>query len=162
CLSHAKFRAPLIELLVVCPVTACYRHRRNFEQLPHAPSLPLHLTAALATFLPFHRAATVRTWKPSSRRFPTSPPPPHSNTGIQPPTPKTQTLGYSPTAARVSLNATSNVLKHHRVFARSSAALRFFLIQQLVRLPRPHEGNGFIFFKFSFSVFLSLLRTLIQ
>ncbi|KAL4358205.1 hypothetical protein AHAS_Ahas09G0263400 [Arachis hypogaea] len=67
--------------------------------------------------------------------------------------------GYSPTAARVSLNATSNVLKHHRVFVRSSAALRFFLIQQLVRLPRPHEGNGFIFFKFSFSVFFKVLKT---
>ncbi|KAL1315448.1 hypothetical protein AAHE18_16G260300 [Arachis hypogaea] len=86
--------------------------------LPHFP------------FLPFHRAAIVRTWKPLSRRFPTSPPLPHSDTGIQRPTPKTETLGYSPTAARVSLNA-AVALRHHRVYVRSSAAPRFFLSQQL-------------------------------
>ncbi|KAL4294058.1 hypothetical protein AHAS_Ahas18G0190100 [Arachis hypogaea] len=63
-------RAPFIELFVVRLATAYYRRCRNFEQPPHAPSLPLHHAAAIATFLPFHRAATVRTWKPPSHRFP--------------------------------------------------------------------------------------------
>ncbi|KAL4276940.1 hypothetical protein AHAS_Ahas20G0257400 [Arachis hypogaea] len=36
--------------------------------------------------------------------------------------------GYSATTARVSLNA-AVAIRHHRVFVRSSAAPRFFLIQ---------------------------------
>ncbi|XLS71487.1 hypothetical protein HN51_028352 [Arachis hypogaea] len=102
--------------------------------LPHFPSIAPQPSQPS---FPSIATAAVRMSKPLSRRFPTSSPPPHSDTRIQRPTPKTQTLGYSPTAARVSLNA-AVALRHHRVFVRSSAAPRFFLIQQLVGLPQAH------------------------
>ncbi|KAL4321819.1 hypothetical protein AHAS_Ahas14G0148600 [Arachis hypogaea] len=89
--------------------------------LPHFPSIVPQPSQPSIAQPPCERGSLYR-------RFPTSPPSPHSDTGIQRPNPKTQTLGYSPSPARVSLNA-AVALKHHRVFVWSSAAPRFFLIQ---------------------------------